>query len=107
MMTRESVRMKLNTVLEPFGVGIYFQPPSNFAMKYPCLRYEVKGIDVDYASDSPYLVNASYELILITKKPDEEITKALITNIPYIKFDRGYVSNNLYHYVFTCYENMR
>lgn len=48
----------------------------------------------------------AYQLMLITKEPDEEVTAKLINEINFCSFDRFYISDNLYHYVFTCYEKL-
>lgn len=106
-MSRLDLKEKLENVLNKFEVKLYFQPPANIRMIYPCMVYEVNDADIMYAGDKPYIEHISYQLMLITKKPDEMITSSLLREIPYIRFDRTYISDNLYHYVFTCYEKMK
>lgn len=105
-MSRLDLKEKLENVLDKFKVKLYFQPPANIKMTYPCLVYKVSKAEVIYAGNNPYVEHIEYQLMLITKKPDEMITSNLLRNIPFIRFDRAYISNNLYHYVFTCYEQM-
>lgn len=106
-MSRLDLKEKLEDVLNKFEVKLYFQPPANVRMTYPCLVYEVSDAEVLYAGNKSYVEHIAYQLMLITKKPDEMITSNLLREIPYIRFDRAYISDNLYHYVFTCYEKMR
>lgn len=105
-MSRVDLHKKLTSVMSSEGVKLYFQPPTNITMDYPCIVYDVKDIDTEYADGTPYFVNVAYQLMLITKQPDEAMTTKLLMNVPFIRFDRSYISNNLYHYVFTCYEKL-
>lgn len=71
-------------------------------MKYPCIRYEKEDIDIEYADDSNYSMRDMYSIMLISKDPDIDIPYKLLT-LPLSSFDRRYVSDNLYHDVFTIY----
>lgn len=71
-------------------------------MKYPCIRYEKEDIDIEYADDSNYSMRDMYSIMLISKDPDTDIPYKLLT-LPLSSFDRRYVSDNLYHDVFTIY----
>lgn len=80
----------------------YFQPPSSLKMKYPCVRYSLKNIDLTHANNKVYKQDTAYELILIDTDPESEfVTKIL--QLPKCKFDRHYVADGLYHWVFTLY----
>lgn len=105
-MSRMDLKTRLEELLKNDGITLYFQPPANMKMKYPCIVYEVSDVEINFANDSSYVNYVSYQLMLITKSPDEQITAKLLKNVPFIRFDRTYISNNLYHYVFACYEKM-
>lgn len=54
------------------------------------------------ADDIKYLKFKRYELTLIHADPDNTLVDT-IENLPYCEFDRAYVADNLYHYVYTLY----
>lgn len=85
------------------GVGsVYFQPPSNVQMKYPCIRYTLANDQARYADNELYNVRNRYTVIVIDKSPESKIAEA-VRKLPYCTFDRTYVAENLNHYVFTIY----
>ena len=92
-----------NAFREILGNGnVYFQPGENVEMRYPCIRYSVYDVMNAGADNLPYLQNPAYQVILIDPDPDNDHWKQL-SSLPLCSMDRTYVSNNLYHYVFTIY----
>lgn len=81
---------------------VYFQPPENIKIVYPCIIYEKDFIDNKYANDLPYKQKKRYKVTLIDQNPDSIYLDKLI-NIQGFSFDRHYVSNNLNHDVYTVY----
>ena len=79
---------------------MYFQPPDNVHMIYPCLRYSVEGMPAMHADDQPFIVSTRYSVILIDKDPDS-IYVGRLAKIPGVRFDRFYTSDNLNHWVFS------
>lgn len=82
--------------------NIYFQPPENLKLKYPCFVYEVSRFDRDFADNIAYRGSIGFSVTYITQKPDDERITALI-KLPKTYFDRKYVVDNLYHYVYTIF----
>lgn len=82
--------------------NVYFQPPANIKMKFPAIEYHLGNINPVRADNSSYLFRTAYEMTLIEKEPDSEHIKQLLL-LPYCSFDRSFVSDNLYHYIFTIY----
>ena len=80
----------------------YFLPPSSVRMKYPAIVYARKEIENRFADDLVYLQNNSYEVTVIDREADSEIVKK-ISLLPKCKFDRHFVSDNLYHDLFVLY----
>ena len=97
-------RLELQTLLEELlgSRNVYFQPPENLKLKYPCIIYTFAKIDKRMADDIKYLKFKRYELTLIHADPDNTLVDT-IENLPYCEFDRAYVADNLYHYVYTLY----
>lgn len=77
-----SKRLELHDILceivnitEPDGDRhVYFQPPESIKMKYPAIRYSLSNIWNKFASDSIYNQSNSYEVIVIDKNPDSELS---------------------------------
>lgn len=82
--------------------NVYFQPPESVKLVYPAIVYELSKIDNRYANDGVYIQADSYMVTFISKTPDSEVVRAL-SKLSTCRFDRGFVSNNLYHKVFTLY----
>ena len=91
------------------GVSVYFQPPSNVSgaeqkviknIKYPAIIYSLDNYDTKSANNKKYSVQKEYGVTSITKDPDSDIPDKLVM-VPTSSFDRSYVSDGLYHSVFT------
>ena len=82
--------------------NVYFQPPENLKMRYPCIRYSLYDIQNGHADNLPYLSNNAYQLTLIAPDPDNPYVNK-IKDLPLCSFDRYYAADNLNHYVFTIY----
>lgn len=81
---------------------VYFQPPAPVTMEYPAIKYSKSRIDTKKANDSTYSKFTRYELIVISKKPEDPVIDKLLA-LPYCSFDRTYKADNLYHDVLTLY----
>lgn len=79
--------------------NVYFQPPGTVKMGYPAIKYERTSMDTDYADDTVYRRRIRYSITVIDSDPDSEITTR-VSMLPYCKFDRHYVQDNLNHDVF-------
>ena len=97
-------RIELQTKLEELlgNKNVYYQPPETLKMEYPCIRYSRSKIVSTRADNIAYANNKRYELIVIDKRPDNEVIEKIL-NLPYSEHDRHYVSNNLCHDVIILY----
>jgi len=82
--------------------NVYFQPPTGFQMKYPCIVYDRSKIDTRYAENVPYVHFNRYSVTVIDRDPESEIPYK-IADLPKCAHDRQFVNDNLYHDVFTLY----
>ena len=71
-------------------------------MEYPCIRYTKRKPGTKKADDITYSQINSYEIIVISKKPDHPVINELL-KLPYCSWERWYVSDNLNHDVLTLY----
>lgn len=97
-------RIELHELLkEKLGSGnVYYQPPESVKMQYDAIRYSKKAIRPTYANNSKYLMKDCYELMAISRRPDNPVIKKLL-ELPYCSYDRQYIADNLYHDVLTIY----
>jgi hypothetical protein len=66
-------RVQLQTLLEELigSRNVYFQPPENVKLSYPCIIYSRGNIGkTQFADDIPYLHKTRYMVIVIDANPD-------------------------------------
>lgn len=97
-------RLELQTKLEELlgSRNVYYQPPESLKMEYPAIRYSKSNISSKHANNAKYSKFTRYELIVIDKRPDNDVIEKIL-DLPYTSFDRHYVSNNLNHDVIIIY----
>lgn len=82
--------------------NVYYQPPESLKMSYPAIRYSKSDIDIRHANDGKYIKKPRWEIIVISKLPDNEVIERLL-DLEYCSFDRHYVADNLHHDVLTLF----
>ena len=97
-------RIELQTLFEELldSRNVYYQPPESIKMSYTAIKYSRSDVDVRHADDTAYSKMTKYEVIVIAKSPDDPVIEKIL-DLPYCSYDRHYVSDNLYHEVFTLY----
>lgn len=98
-------RLDLQSILEDLagpGVKVYFQPPPNLSMTYPCIRYERDSAETEFAGNRPYRYTKRYQVMVIDSDSDSLIPDK-IAALPMCTFDRWYAVDNLNHDVFNLY----
>ena len=82
--------------------NVYYQPPAELKMKYPCIRYERSNLDKRSADNHGYILSRAYNVIYISKTQDDDVIMRL-ARLPLSRHDRSYKASGLYHEVFTIY----
>lgn len=82
--------------------NVYYQPSESVRLSYPCIIYHLANRNPSYADDLPYNINKGYEVTYISKDPDDVVSDEL-SKLPMSKFNRRYVSDKLYHDVYTIF----
>ena len=82
---------------------VYFQPPESVKMKYDAIVYNFSAINTRYADNLTYLNQKSYDLTVISRNPDNDLVDKLLGHFRYIRFNRRFISDNLYHDTLTLY----
>ena len=81
---------------------VYFQPPENFVLKYPCIVYSLNDIPTRYANNSKYLDWREYQLTVIDRDPDSTLREKVV-NLNQTKYIRHYVKDGLNHFIFSLF----
>lgn len=95
-------RSELHTKLLAITPNVYFQPPANVMMQYPCIIYERDYALTAFGDDSPYRYTKRYQITVIDRNPDSDLPD-LVSQLPMCIFNRFYASDDLNHDVFQLY----
>lgn len=95
-------RLSLQSLLEVLTDHVYFQPPSNAQMEYPCIMYSRDGVFTDHADNGLYRHAKRYQVTVVDRDPDTEIADK-VEALPYVTFQRFFAADDLNHYVFTLF----
>jgi hypothetical protein len=97
-------RLELQTILEAIlgSRNVYFQPPANLQMKYPCIVYKRDFAEVQFADNHPYRNIKRYLVTVIDSDPDSPIPDK-VAALPMCTFNRFYTADDLNHDVFNLF----
>lgn len=95
-------RLDLHTELVAVTDNVYFQPPANVTMEFPCIVYQRDFSYVDFADDIPYKECKRYQLTVIDRNPDSILPDEIET-MRYCAFSRFLVAEDLNHFIFRLY----
>ena len=82
--------------------NVYFQPPPDFLMKYPCILYQRDFVKTDFANNYPYYHKKRYVVTVIDRDPDSSIPDR-VAQLPTCIFNRFYAAQQLNHDVFNLF----
>lgn len=102
MSPEERRRLELSAEFHKIVKNVYFEPPEGKKMEYPCIVYERASGITEFANNLPYMFNYRYTVTVIDKDPDSDLP-GMIAKLKMCTFDRGFISDNLYHKVFTIF----
>lgn len=99
-----SHQAKLQALLETQSEldSVYFEPPPNLLMQYPCIVYELDSAETLYADNVPYRRTKRWQVTVIEREPDSNLPDK-IADLPLSHHDRRFVADNLIHDVFTLF----
>ena len=95
-------RLELQTLLKTMCPNVYFQPPENLVMKYPCIVYHRDYANTEFADGLPYSRTKRYQVTIIDEDPDSEIPNE-VAKLPMCVFDRFFTADNLNHDVYRLF----
>lgn len=97
-------RLDIQVLLEVLmgSTNVYFQPPSNLKMLYPCIVYKRDLAISEFADNFPYQHHKRYQVTVIDANPDSELPDK-IASLPRSSFNRFYTADNLNHDVYNVF----
>ncbi len=103
-MDPEPKRLQLQALFEALlGTrNVYFQPPSNVQMQYPCVVYQRDSDNAVFADNVPYRQLKRYQVTVIDRNPDSGIPDK-VASLPLCSYDRFFTADNLNHDVFNIF----
>lgn len=96
-------RLELHNELLSVCPNVYFQPPSNITMKYPCIVYRKSNNMRLYGSDVIHFSKQEYLITVIDKNPDSLMPDQIESKLQYCGVDQHYTIDNLNHIVLSLY----
>lgn len=90
-------RLDLHNELLTFLPNVYFQPPSNIQMIYPCIVYNYSGRNRHFGNDVIYLSQQGYKLTVIERDPDSKVANNIETHFQHCAINQYYTVDNLSH----------
>lgn len=95
-------RTELSARFHELCDNVYFQPPTNTKLAYPCIVYKIEDVDVRFADNGPYSICNEYSVNYITRDPDDSAIFEMLT-LPYCSFERQTQIENIYNNYYKLY----
>ena len=102
---QKSRRIQLQNKLEEIlgSRNVYFEPPENIKMEYPCIVYTLSDIYSQRADNLPYKNTRAYQVTCIGKDPDTDLPDRILEELEMCSYEQEFKSNNLIHNVLRLY----
>lgn len=102
MGTRAELQAYLQTIADTVNGRVYYQPPEDVKLSYPCIIYKRGLIESKHANNKAYMYRTRYDVTLIDHDPDSAMIP-LIVETELADFSTHFTADNLNHDVFTLY----
>jgi hypothetical protein len=96
-------RLQLHNELLKFIPNVYYQPPSDIKMIYPCIVYNKTGKNRHFGNDVIYLSQQGYQLMLIERDPDSDVADRIESHFQHCAINQYYTVDNLNHTTISLY----
>ena len=96
-------RLLLHDELLQFLPNVYFQPPSDITIKYPCIVYQKTENTAVYANNHIYKTLQEYQLTVIDYNPDNDLTDRIVEHFEYANPGSRFVVDRLNHSTIKLY----
>jgi len=79
---------------------VYYEPPENLKLVYPCIVYFRETYDPLHANNGKYRVWPRYRITYISTTVDDSILDDLLYEFTYIRHTNHFVAEKLHHDVY-------
>jgi len=90
-------RLDLQNELKTFIPNVYFQPPANIQMVYPCIVYNKTGKTHKFGNDRIYMWTQEYQITVMETDPDSVVADNMEKHFQYCTLDQNFTVGNLNH----------
>lgn len=98
---RQELGQKLRRILG--SDNVYFQPPNNTKIQYPCIIYSKEQPSQKHADDQCYYSMDKYEILVVDRDPDSDIPDKINDGFEHCQISRYFVKDNLNQTILTLY----
>lgn len=95
-------RQQFHEILKGITDNVYFQPPENVNLQYPCIIYNRDFLATQFADNGPFSLTKRYMVTVIDKDPDSDIPDK-VAELPMSNFNRFYTADGLNHDVYQVF----
>src|SRR3954471_2158461 len=95
-------RQQLHDILKAITDNVYFQPPENVKLVYPCIVYNRDYLETKFADNEPFSLTKRYMVTVIDRDPDSDIPDR-VAELPMSTFNRFYAADGLNHDVYQVF----
>lgn len=96
-------RLDLHSSLKKISDNVYFQPPANIKLTYPCIIYNKSGKSRRYSNDDIYYNRQKYQIMVIDVSPDSIVADKIEESFTYCSIDQYFTKDNLNHTTLTLF----
>lgn len=98
-----ALRLDLHNELLGFIPKVYYQPPTNTQMVYPCIVYNKDGKARKFGNDRLYIVQQKYQVTVIELNPDSAVADNIEEHFQHCAIKQNYTVDNLNHTTLSLY----
>lgn len=95
-------RQQLHEILTTITDNVYFQPPENVKLQYPCIVYNRDYVETKFADNEPFSLTKRYMVTVIDRDPDSDIPDK-VAGLPMTTFNRWFAADGLNHDVYQVF----
>lgn len=91
-----NTRYELNDKLKRITQNVYFQPPSNVQLKYPCIVYRLRTINSNSANNTSYIRHKVYDITYMSRDEETSIYDEMHKTFIGVGLDNIMVMDGIY-----------
>ena len=95
-------RMDLDAIFRSIAPNVYFQPPENLKLTYPCIIYSRDYTIKRAADNGAYAIHKRYLVTVIDRSPDSALFDKVLW-LPQCQHLRSFTKDQLNHSVYNLF----